>query len=173
MPRPKTNRGKPKTISCPRCGKKFCSKTNVLQHINQPLGTCGLTWHGEAAHALHQVHNTTTMAQLLDDPLPPPSPPRNAHNVFLDSDEGSSDVPVDMDIEMTIQDELQVNQGPSGTFMETFEGCSTAFPGSKISMPLSNEKTSTSHLHLEKNGNSLHGFFSCVSACPPSILCFP
>ncbi|KAG6370388.1 hypothetical protein JVT61DRAFT_12109 [Boletus reticuloceps] len=74
------------------------------------------------------------MAQLLDDPLSPPSLPWNAHDVFLDSDEGSGDVPVDMDIKMTIQDELQVNQGPSGTFMETFEGCSTAFPGSKSFM---------------------------------------
>ena len=27
-------------INCPRCGKKFCTKTNILQHLKQLTGSC-------------------------------------------------------------------------------------------------------------------------------------
>jgi hypothetical protein len=30
-----------KRVRCPTCGKKFHSETNVLQHMNQPNGSCG------------------------------------------------------------------------------------------------------------------------------------
>ena len=40
MPRAKTTHGRLKPISCPWCSKKFCSETNVLQHMNQPTGSC-------------------------------------------------------------------------------------------------------------------------------------
>ncbi|KAI6001476.1 hypothetical protein EDD15DRAFT_2478596 [Pisolithus albus] len=40
MPKAKANRGGLKMISCPRCGKRFFSETNVLQHMNQPTARC-------------------------------------------------------------------------------------------------------------------------------------
>ncbi|KAI5981166.1 hypothetical protein EDD15DRAFT_2204477 [Pisolithus albus] len=40
MPRRKTTCGLPKNISCPQCGKRFCTATNVLQHMNQPTSSC-------------------------------------------------------------------------------------------------------------------------------------
>ena len=56
MPKVKTNHGKAQTISCPRCGKKFCSEMNVLQHMNQPISVCHVLWHEEEhTHPLHQL----------------------------------------------------------------------------------------------------------------------
>lgn len=43
MPQAKTIRRWLKTVSCPRCSKKFYTETNVLQHMNQPTGPC---YHG-------------------------------------------------------------------------------------------------------------------------------
>ena len=40
MPWAKTTCRHLKTISCPHCGKKFHTETNVLQHMNQPTGPC-------------------------------------------------------------------------------------------------------------------------------------
>ena len=36
----KPTHGQLKTISCPHCSKKFRSETNILQHMNQPKGSC-------------------------------------------------------------------------------------------------------------------------------------
>ena len=40
MPRTRGAHRELKKVSCPHCGRKFCSTTNMLQHMNQPLGPC-------------------------------------------------------------------------------------------------------------------------------------
>jgi hypothetical protein len=85
MPRVKTTRRWLKAISCPRCGKKFCTATNVLQHMNQPTGSCFDTVsllddlldnlaQGIAANFLEAFHSHTTGQPLQEEHEPPWSP---------------------------------------------------------------------------------------------------
>ena len=129
MPKAKTNRGKAKTISCPRCGKKFYSETNVLQHMNQPLSLCRVLWHEEEyTHLLHQLFEP-------------------GQNRFMEDESGGivpeteADLPQDRWVPPGSQDDNHSHSGefgtagdPSDRFTETYEGCSKVYPGGKTFM---------------------------------------
>ncbi|KAG9310184.1 hypothetical protein JVU11DRAFT_9810 [Chiua virens] len=155
MPRAKTNHRNLRNIRCPQCGKKFQSETNVLQHMNQPMGSCG---NGLSSCPLHQTYfnpNVQSAPQVSADtshsrPLAdqtsigntccfrspsinsrslPSSPGHN--DVGQPSDPGHPDSRFDMDIDKWVDVDPEV---PSGKFVEMYEGCSQAFPGGKTFM---------------------------------------
>jgi hypothetical protein len=121
---------------CPRCGERFCTETNVLQHMNQPTGSCYgiLPLFGEynpidsiAVDAPHS-HNTTQPQQEECDPglAEIPASYEDYGDIEMDgpSDPASVSVPSRPDIK----------QLRPGRFMETFEGCRKTFPGGKTFM---------------------------------------
>ncbi|KIK80760.1 hypothetical protein PAXRUDRAFT_157832 [Paxillus rubicundulus Ve08.2h10] len=139
MPQVKTHCGKLKTISCPHCGKKFCTETNLLQHINQPMGSCyGLPCQAEM--------------QFYEDVHPPTGP----NNAQLPHSRAVSTIPDQLnypDIELDDRDFLMTDPVPPDfgpgelaaalsnhpeplhrKFVELYEGCSKVFPGGKTFM---------------------------------------
>ena len=126
MPRAKTNRDKSKTIRCPRCGKKFYSETNVLQHMNQPLSLCRALYHEEYAPPLHHFSRSS----------------RNRFTEILAAAETQEPDFFDEDSRWTPPSNQDDNYGDSGafgtttgpSFTEYYEGCSEAFPGGKTFM---------------------------------------
>ena len=129
MPKAKTNRGRPKNISCPSCGKKFCSETNVLQHLNQPTSSCRATlWQEEITELLHQF---STFGQN--------SSTENAAAGTHESGGECWTPPEIPDVgntgEFGTAGDMSGEQGTSfGRFIEVYEGCSEAFPGGKSFM---------------------------------------
>ena len=128
MPKAKTNCGKAKTISCPRCRKKFYLETNILQHMNQPLSLCCVLWHEEKyTHPLHQLFEPH-------------------QNCFMENGSGEilkteADLPQDCWAPSGSQDDNHSHLGkfgtagdPSDRFTETYEGCSKVYPGGKTFM---------------------------------------
>ncbi|KAI6161477.1 hypothetical protein EDD17DRAFT_1759243 [Pisolithus thermaeus] len=136
MPKVKTNRGKSKKIRCPWCGKKICSETNVLQHMNQPTGLCyTVGWYKD--HALRTLYQ------------PPQDLPDSSHHPDLDlhvqmdmdvdhydslhlpSDQWSQGFDDDMgDIGMEVEDISDMWQ----SFTSIHPGCGTSFPGGSTFM---------------------------------------
>lgn len=156
MPRAKTNHRNLRNISCPRCGKKFRSETNVLQHMNQPMGSCG---EGLSSHPLHQTyfnpHVQSWAAEVsagtshsgppvdqssagdtcrfhspsIDSRSPPSCPGRD--DAEQPSDLEHPDSRSNMDVDECVDVDPEV---PSGKFVEMYEGCSEAFPGGRTFM---------------------------------------
>ena len=128
MPRAKANRDKAKAIRCPRCGKKFCSETNVLQHMNQPLSLCRALYHEEHAPPLHHFSQSSQnrftgthgVAEMQES------------DYFFD--EGGRWTPPGN------QDDNHGDSAAFGTtadsskFTEWYAGCSEAFPGGNTFM---------------------------------------
>lgn len=139
MPRTKTIRGQPKNISCPRCGKKFRSETNVLQHMNQPQGHCyGSTLFenflnpiegAEAESAFSHPHdidqNPRHSEGSSNEPTFRQSPMFDNHDVQMD------DVAPDS---LADPEELAPEQVQPGRYVEVFEGCGQTYPGGKTFM---------------------------------------
>ena len=130
MPKAKTNRGKVKTISCPRCGKKFCSETNVLQHMNQPTSLCRVLWHEEHARSLHQ-HFEPHPSRFMEEETG--GIPETETNFFP---EGRWTPPGDQDDNNSYSDEFGTAGNPSDKFTETYEGCGEVYPGGKTFMDI-------------------------------------
>ncbi|KIJ63925.1 hypothetical protein HYDPIDRAFT_168314 [Hydnomerulius pinastri MD-312] len=142
MPKAKTNRGKPKTISCPRCGKRFRSETNVLQHMNQPTGSCHTeSLLEESARALHQLTQ-------YDQPSAAPTSTETSGEQSVSSDDTdshwyvpSSDhyhdppSPNAEGEDGTADFGMDYSEEPvSRKFIEAYEGGCEAFPGGKSFM---------------------------------------
>ena len=133
MPKVKKNRGKLKNISCPRCGKKFCSETAVLQHMNQLMGLCyAAKWYQDHSNASRDLlQDKFTHFDVMEpdiscyadtDAQPdanyPPRPPPSSPEVSIRDDEDSGYVEMDLD-------DTDIQQ----TFTETFPGCSQSYFG--------------------------------------------
>ncbi|KAI6114585.1 hypothetical protein EDD16DRAFT_1521008 [Pisolithus croceorrhizus] len=136
MPKAKINHGKLKKIRCLWCRKKFCSKTNVLQHMNQPMGLCyAVGWYKD--HALRTLYQ------------PPQDLPDSSHHPDLDSH-----VQTDMDVDHYDSLHLPSDQWSQGfdddtgdirmevkdisdmwqSFTSIHPGCGTSFPGGSTFM---------------------------------------
>ena len=137
MPRAKTTRGRLKPVSCPRCGKKFCSETNVLQHMNQPSGSCYQEFFSETL--------TLEVGSTSGNPASLPDVPTTEYGA--EQGDTLSTANVEDDFEMahgpTDPDPPGLNPSvPSGQpqllrphrFVEVFEGCAEQFPGGKTFM---------------------------------------
>jgi hypothetical protein len=138
MPRVKTTHGRLKAISCPRCGKKFCTAMNVLQHMNLPTGSCFDTVpllndslnnlaQGIAADFSEASHSHTTGQPLQEERKPPWSP-----GLYWDVE--MSDTALNTPNDPAVQPSQPNCQHLPGRFMETFEGCGENFPGGKTFM---------------------------------------
>ena len=133
MPRAKTTRGRPKTISCPRCGKKFCTVTNVLQHMNQPTGPCydgSLPLFGEYDNPIDaEAPHSYNTAQLQQEERDPGLADSESYEEYGDIE---MDGPGDPAVSVPSRPDIE-QLGP-GRFVETFEGCGETFPGGKTFM---------------------------------------
>ena len=133
MPRAKTTRGKLKPISCPRCGKKFCSETNVLQHINQPSGSCyqdffSETLLGTSRNFTSSPEFPTTEYRAEQSDTPP--------TASGEDDFDMAHEPVDPNppgLNPSVPGCQPQRIGPD-RFVEVFEGCAERFPGGKMFM---------------------------------------
>ncbi|KAL4063626.1 hypothetical protein V8B97DRAFT_1876518 [Scleroderma yunnanense] len=133
MLRAKTNCSKLKIIRCPRCGRKFCSETNILQHMNQPTSSCHAIWHEQHTHPLH--HFSESHLFTAEHGWVLPDNPVHNHNSL-----GTFNTVCDLlDPDVEIDD----NEGevPQGRFIETYEGCSKTFLGGKTFMDTFREDT--------------------------------
>ena len=130
MPRAKATRGRLKTISCPRCGKKFCTETNVLQHLNQPTGSCYKEPFFDDRRARNHVKSP--------DDVPPTEPGAQHH------DNSSAATEDEFDIEMGFENypesappaafgDQPEQLGPE-RFVEMYEGSAECFAGGKTFM---------------------------------------
>ena len=130
MPRAKATRGRLKTISCPRCGKKFCTETNVLQHLNQPTGSCYKEPFFDDRHARNHV--------LTPDDVPPTESGAQHH------DNSSAATEDEYDIEMGFENypesappaafgDQPEQLGPE-QFVEMYKGSAECFAGGKTFM---------------------------------------
>lgn len=145
MPWAKTNCGQLKMISCPCCGKKFCTETNVLQHMNQPNSSC----HGgslfnsdfltvdtavglEASH-FHNMDQPPSTGDLED--IVPSLAPWSRYPWFRwDEDIEMDDAPSNPCSDNLDNMGTEPQQLHQDRFMEMFEGCGERFPGSKTFM---------------------------------------
>jgi len=147
MPRKKTTLGLPKSISCPWCGKKFCTATNVLQHMNQPRSSC---YHESLAEEMSLITTNNHTEVLVDRfsmeevDVPDGVDDDEDIDMAIPKSPAADD---DEDIEMTVPqspaahnnipfppsdppDESQHGQFPGiERFVETYEGCAKVFPG--------------------------------------------
>ncbi|KAG6372134.1 hypothetical protein JVT61DRAFT_7920 [Boletus reticuloceps] len=143
MPKHKQTHGRPKTISCPRCGKKICFKTNVLQHMNQPTGICFAASWAISNRSLYQFHPDESFRghdpsfeahqspSLVDQPSPSPPcseslPPHN-YDPSVNAPE---------DVEMDMPDHFDNESQDQQNFMEAYQGCGEAFLGGSTFMDL-------------------------------------
>ena len=141
MPRARVNHERAKKLSCLRCRKKFYSKTNILQHLNQPIGPCyGTNW--------YQDHSNRDDSELPQDndqfagpasSIPVPDVSRFAdsdsqselnHPPFLPSDSGLTS----FDQEPGYYGMSDINNGQK--FTEYFLGCSNSYAGGATFMDL-------------------------------------
>lgn len=123
MPRARTNCGRPKTLSCPQCGKKFCSETDVLRHLNQPMSPCyGTSWYQDAPRWLDLEVPPSPARNDSDDLVPDIPPPPN----LSDSDPPTFDQP----------ESYEMDVGEEQKFTESFPGCSKSYPGGDTYMDL-------------------------------------
>ncbi|KAI5984418.1 hypothetical protein EDD15DRAFT_2177214 [Pisolithus albus] len=144
MPRRKTTRGLPKNISCPQCGKRFCTATNVLQHMNQPTSSC-------YGASLAEEVGLLASANFLEGAIHrETSRPREdaevsgTHWYYNDEDTDmgppTADVSVrpDYDVDPTPAVNAYESQreqlSGSRRFIETYEGCAEMFPGGETFM---------------------------------------
>ena len=160
MPKAKTNHGKAKTISCPRCGKKFCSETSVLQHMNQPTSLCHVLWHEEHAHSLHQ-HFKPHSSHFMEEETG--GIPKTETNFFP---EGCWMPPGDQDDNNSHSDKFRTAGNPLDKFTETYKVCGEVYPGGRplwtfsiwINMLRRGWQILISPLLHVKSGNLLLGF---------------
>ncbi|KAI5987639.1 hypothetical protein EDD15DRAFT_2371999 [Pisolithus albus] len=136
MPKAKANRGGLKMISCPRCGKRFFSETNVLQHMNQPTGTCRFaSWHEECSRSFSQARCPPS-----DNSVPcssinrPPHFPSADSNAYQDWDLNPPSPEVHETEDFTMDAPEEVIPLVPGKFVEVYEGSSEVFPGGKSFM---------------------------------------
>ncbi|KAF8547631.1 hypothetical protein OG21DRAFT_1527027 [Imleria badia] len=126
MPRAKTTRGKLKTIRCPWCGKKFCTESNVLRHLNQPASLC-------FGKSLFEAPSPTEDIAMDDEQPCSPEEDKildNAHQPLqVDGDDDS-----DLDMAYDPLNPSLDDQPFLGRFVEAFEGCAETFPGGKTFM---------------------------------------
>lgn len=127
MPRAKKTRGIFKNVSCPRCGKRFGSETNVLRHLNQPMGPC----YGANVYQDH-VNHRQELVPDSDQPGSATGIPDGSHFHFANSDFMlNDDYPPDSDLPGMDQgpghDEMDACDGQK--FTEPFPGCSDSYPG--------------------------------------------
>ena len=150
MPRKKTTRGQLKTVSCPRCGKKFPSETNVLQHMNQPNGRCYIADIITAGNSTEGVHNREDFdvpdiyrsdndIDMTD--IPPASPEYDEPHPFSDFDvppapanRDAPPTPANRDAPPTPSHYREGHPDYPGRFVEVYEGCTAAFPGGETFM---------------------------------------
>ena len=134
MPKSRTNRRKAKTISCPRCGRNFCSEMNILQHMNQPMSLCHVLWHEEKhTHPLHQffTHHQNHFGENEPGETPEADFFQEGHWVPPSNQDGNHS---DLGTFVTAGNPLDQDEAPSSKFTETYKGCSEAFPGGKTFM---------------------------------------
>ena len=138
MPQKKIPSELPKNISCPRCGKRFSTATNVLQHMNQPFGLC---YRASVAEEMGLTTTENSAENSVDrerfHSLEDVEVPDVAH--WEDGDED-----IRMDVSPNYNDpstpfddphESQREQLPGpGGFVEAYEGCTEAFPGGETFM---------------------------------------
>ena len=53
------------SVRCPQCGKKFKDKTNLLQHMNQPISSC-LTHFEECINIATNLQSAPTISESDD-----------------------------------------------------------------------------------------------------------
>ncbi|KAF8546109.1 hypothetical protein OG21DRAFT_1528045, partial [Imleria badia] len=133
MPQAKTTCGKLKTIRCFWCRKKFCTESNVLQHLNQPASSCFGKSLFEAPSPAEDI--------AMDDEQPC-SPEEDqvlndAHQLLDGDDDSDLDMAYDPP-NPSLDDQPFLGPPPEqffqGRFVETFEGCTETFPGGKTFM---------------------------------------
>lgn len=138
MPRAKNTRGKLKTISCPGCGKKFCTETRVLQHMNQPTSSC-------FGRSIFETFNSARDGTADSNSEQPRHPEEDQ---VLNRDHpppGGNDDDFEMDYVPPNAGDDQPFLGPPpeqlrpGRFVEMFEGCAESFPGGKTFMDVFRE----------------------------------
>ena len=116
MPHKKKCSGLLKNVSCPQCTKKFSTATNVLQHMNQPSGSCYVATLAEEMDLICEedadVRDTAT-SQDGDEDID--------MDVFPDHD-GRSSTPFDN------------RQHDPDPYVEAYKGCTEAFPGGEMFM---------------------------------------
>ena len=134
MPRAKTTRRKLKPVSCPWCGKKICSETNVLQHINQPSGSCyqdffleTLLGTGRNPTSSPELPTTEYRAEQSD------TPPTTSNEDDFDMAHEPRIVPNPPGLNPSVPGCQPQRIGPD-RFVEVFEGCAEQFPGGKTFM---------------------------------------
>ncbi|KAI6043346.1 hypothetical protein EDC04DRAFT_2600224 [Pisolithus marmoratus] len=117
MPWKKAPSGLLKNISCLQCAKKFSTATNVLQHMNQPSGSCyhaslAEDWiYGEDVEVWSATHLQGDDENVDMDAFPDYGNPLNFNDPH-----GSQHDP------------------DPGIYVETYEGCMEAFPGGETFM---------------------------------------
>lgn len=131
MPRMKTTYGRIKSVSCPRCGKKFCTETNVLQHMNQPTGSCysgSIPLFDEQAILAAQANRAPGSSSADQGEVEPPE--------ILDEDVEMNEFASNHSGDPSDLEPLQfgVGQLRPGRYVETFEGCGETFPGGRTFM---------------------------------------
>lgn len=128
MPAARKTRGRLKNISCPRCGKKFCSESNVLRHMNQPMGIC-------YAASWYQDHSNLFNESSQDVPTAPDFVTSDPYHIPADSD-------VQPDADSMDREEsghTGIDSGYTGTpqtFTEVFPGSSASYPGGATFMDI-------------------------------------
>ena len=141
MPQKKTTCGQLKTVSCPRCGKKFPSETNVLQHMNQPNGRCYITdiiTTGNSTEGvcnredfnIPDIYRSDNDINMTD--IPPASPEYGEPHPFSDFDVPPA--PANRDAPPTPSHYREGHPDYPGRFVEVYEGCAAAFPGGEMFM---------------------------------------
>ncbi|KAG9314871.1 hypothetical protein JVU11DRAFT_3970 [Chiua virens] len=143
MPRLKTTRGQLKTISCPRCGKKFHSETNILQHMNQLQGSCyesTLFEHFDIGEDT-EVHSTSARSHDMDqdwchpEELEDGPALQQSHTFEEDHDVEMQNAPSDSLINLEDMDlRPEPEQAWPGQYIKIFKGCRETFPGRKTFM---------------------------------------
>ncbi|KAF8545834.1 hypothetical protein OG21DRAFT_1491871, partial [Imleria badia] len=123
MPQAKTTRGQLKTVSCPRCSKKFCTETNVLQHMNQPTGSCygslPLYDEGGILDAQPFEHDAPSSHSVDQPELPP-----EGTSVNEDIEMNEPEVPLNPSSDPPVFEPSRPGSGQlrPGRYIETFEG---------------------------------------------------
>ena len=127
MPQAKTTRGRLKPVSCPRCGKKFCSETNVLQHMNQPTGSCYTDFFSETllgSEFSPDVPTTESGAEQGEISTA-------ANEVDFEMEHDATDPTPSEPVNPIVPGDQPRWFGSEPEFVEVYEGCAERFPGGK------------------------------------------
>ncbi|KAG6369598.1 hypothetical protein JVT61DRAFT_14218 [Boletus reticuloceps] len=183
MPQAKTTRRQLKTISCPRCGRKFRTEMNVLQHMNQPTGLCNgsAPLFNNSHDPIHGVnvdlaaspsHATVQLQQEAFEPGLSEGPNVSHEDEDIDMNDIASDSPNNP----PVPSQPGVEQLRLGRFVETFKGCGETFSGGKRFMDdfWANQYVEQRHEtipgHQSRSGLLPLGCYALVSAWRPSTV---